>query len=276
MKSTIKRFNSFFEFVEYNRNYIYSNIVLNIYLIKSIHSVINSPYILSDCFNITKNNKTIIVLLIEDVCLIYGNLEDDDSILILEQELQFQKFSRYTFAGNRNILYKLLNKTNSKYSIVKHLSIFRCLETKEIEDYNKEKIKLIEVNEIDELFEMLKQFHSEFYEGYSTEILPEISNLEESIAKGNYYKYINDGKTVAVGNIKNDKGFPELSLIFTIKEKRNQNIGTELSHYLTSLCLKESSFVMLYTKGDNISAKKVFEKIGYFNDGEYTMFYKEE
>lgn len=276
MKSTIKRFNLFPEFVEYNRNYIDSNIVLNIYLIKSIHSVINSPNILIDCFNIAKNNQAIIVLLIEDVCLIYGNLEDDDSILLLKQELQFQKFNRYTFAGNRNIIYKLLDKTNSKYSIVKHLSIFRCLETREIEDYNKENIKLIEVNEVDKLFEMLKQFHSEFYEGYSTKILPEINDLQDSISKGNYYKYLHDGKTVAVGGIKNDKGFPELSLVFTIKEKRNQNIGTELCHYLTSLCLKESSFVMLYTKGDNLSAKKVFEKIGYFNDGEYTMFYKEE
>jgi predicted GNAT family acetyltransferase len=276
MHSIIKRFNTFPEFVEYNRNYIDRNIVLNIYLIKSIHSVINNPNLLIAFFNIKKGDKTIIVLLLKDVCLIYGNLEDDSSILILEQELQFHKFNRYTFAGIRNIISKLLNKTNSKYSTVKHLSIYKCLQTKSINDYNKDNIQLIEVNEVDELFEFLKQFHSEFYEGYSTEILPEKKYLEEIIAKGNYYKYIEDGQTIAVGNIENDKGFPELSLVFTIKEKRNQNIGTKLSHYLTSICLEKSNFVMLYTKGDNLSAKKVFEKIGYFNNGEYTMFYKEE
>lgn len=276
MNNTIKRFNTFPEFVEHNRNYIDRNVVLNIYLINSIHSVINDPNSLIAFFNITKGDKTIIILFLKDVCLIYGNLEDDDSILILEQELQFHKFNRYTFAGSRNIISKLLKKTNSKYSVVKHLSIYKCSQTKSINDYNKDYIQLIEIKEVDELFEFLKQFHSEFYEGYSTEILPEKKDLNDSIAKGNYYKYIEDGQTIAIGNIKNDKGFPELSLVYTIKEKRNKNIGTKLSHYLTSICLEKSNFVMLYTKGDNLSAKKVFENVGYFNNGEYTMFYKEE
>lgn len=273
--SKTKRFRTFQDFVEYNHDYIQGNLILNIFLMKSIYQVLHNPSILLDFFNILKDEKSIIVLLIKDVCLVYGDLEDDNAVLTLEKELHFDKFKRYTFAGNRSVLMKLLTNTNSKFNVVKHLSIFKCSQVRNIGEYDLSRIGLIHIDELDELYSLLRKFHSEFYQGYSEDILPTKSILTESISIGNYFKYEKDGQTIAIGSLKNDNGFPELSLIFTVKEERNKSAGTYLAHYMTSEALKSSKFIMLYTKGSNKPAKKVFEKIGYYNNGEYVMFYKE-
>jgi len=272
--STIYRNKYFDEFVEYNRDYINQNIVMNIFLIKAIDQVYLNPDLLFDFFNINKNRQMIIVLLIRDFCLIYGDLDDDEAIELLAKELNFEKFNRYSFAGTRNIVHKLLDYTKSEYSEVKHLSIYKCNNVNSI-DYDITKIELFKLNDLQYLYLLMKDFHIEFYEGYSEDILPNIEDLKQSINEGTYFKYVEDNVIKAFGNLKYDYGFPELSLVFTKKEYRGNNIGTYLSHFLTTKGLLDYEFIMLYTKGSNKSAKRVFEKIGYFNDGEYTMFYKE-
>lgn len=259
----------------YNQDYINQNIVLNIFLINAISQVYSNPNLLFDYFNINKNGQTIIVLLIKDVCLIYGDFDDDEAIELMVKELNFEKFNRYTFAGTRNIVQKLLDYTKSEYSEVKHLSIYKCNNVNSI-NYDNTKIEFFSINDLQSLYLLMKDFHNEFYEGYSEEMLPTIENLKQSINEETYYKYVENNVIKAFGNLKYNYGFPELSLVFTKKEYRGNNIGTYLSHFLTTKGLIDSEFITLYTKGNNQPAKKVFEKIGYFNDGEYTMYYKEK
>lgn len=250
--------------------------MLNIYLINTIHEIDSKPNLLIDHFNIVKNNKTIIVLLIKNICLVYGDLEDEDSIILLENELVFSNFNKYNFAGNRFIIKKLLDNTNSKYCQVKHLLIYKCEKPNGSIYYDKNKIQLMDIYDLNILKEILSEFNSEFYNDLSEHQVPSLETLSTGISEGTYYKYTEDNEIKAIGYIKNIYGFPELSLVHTRKQYRNNRIGTYLSTFLTNKLLNYYEFVMLYTKGDNYPAQKIFESIGYSKTGEYAMFWKEE
>jgi len=71
-------------------------------------------------FNVICDNCFIVVLLIENECLIYADNINDEAVTKLAQELEFSLFKRYTFFGTKQVIDALFRKFNVEYEEQKH------------------------------------------------------------------------------------------------------------------------------------------------------------
>jgi hypothetical protein len=97
-------FNKFGEYVDFNEDFITSNPLLYYFLIESIKRVYKGEVPVYKFFNVvTDDEKHLIALMVEDVCLLYANDYNQEMILKLSEELEFYKFKRYNFAGTKSV-----------------------------------------------------------------------------------------------------------------------------------------------------------------------------
>lgn len=68
--------------------------------------------------------------------------------------------------------------------------------------------------------------------------------------------------------------FPYLHMIAVKKDYRNKGIGTALLKYFEQLCFEDNEKVFLVVADFNISAKKLYESIGYRQVGAIPGLYK--
>lgn len=267
------RFKYFEDFVNHNSEFINDNPIANVFLIRNLEVAFYNPQSIIDFFNIEKKDERIIVLFLQQTCLIYGNLTNDLSIDKLSNELNFEKFRNYNFAGNRKIIHQLLEINQASYDETKYLSIYKCTNTNEISTNN---IKIINatIENIEDIKKIHQEFNKEFYAGYDN--IPEISvnDLRNDLISNRFFIIPNGNEIMSVACYRKDFDFPELNFVFTKEKYRGNSYAKFLTFYITNYLLKDNDFVMLYTKGNNFAAKKCFEDVGYKLDYEYTMSFK--
>ncbi|MDY3521953.1 GNAT family N-acetyltransferase [Riemerella anatipestifer] len=267
------RFKNFKDFVNHNREFINDNPISNVFLIRNLEVALYTPEIIIDFFNIEEKNQRIIVLFLQQTCLIYGNLTSDLSIEQLSKELNFEKFRNYNFAGNRIIIHRLLEINEASYEETKHLSIYKCTNVNEI-SINDIKITNATIENLEDVKKIHQEFINEFYAGYDNK--PEISvdDLRNDLKSNRFFIIQNENEIMSIASYSKNFDFPELNFIFTKEKYRRNSYAKFLTFYITKYLLKKNEFVMLYTKGNNLSAKKCFETVGYRIVYEYTMSFK--
>lgn len=272
MSRTI-RFKYFEDFLNHNSEFINYNPIANVFLIRNLEVALYNPQLIIDFFNIEKKNERIIVLFLQQTCLIYGNLSNDLSIEQLSNELNFEKFRNYNFAGNRKIIHQLLEINQANYDEIKYLSIYKCANTNEISTNN---IKIINatIENLEDIKKIHQDFNNEFYAGYDN--IPEISvnDLRNDLTSNRFFIIQNEYEIMSVACYRKEFDFPELNFVFTKEKYRGNSYAKFLTYYITNYLLKDNDFVMLYTKGNNFGAKKCFEDVGYKLDYEYTLSFK--
>jgi predicted GNAT family acetyltransferase len=274
MPKTI-RFKHFEDFINHNREFVNENPITNVFLIRNLGVAYSNPQIVIDFFNIEEQNERIIVLFLQQTCLIYGNLTSKLSIELLSKELNFEKFKNYNFAGNRRIVHQLLDYNKSEYDETKYLSIYKCTSINEISTDYSIGITRAKIENILEVKKIHQEFNNEFYAGYDN--VPEISDedLGNDLRSGNFFIIKNETEIMSIACYRQEFEFPELNFVFTKDYCRGNGYAKYLTHYITSFLLQnQNEFVMLYTKGDNLGARKCFEDVGYKLIDEYTMTFK--
>src|SRR5438105_176471 len=123
----VVHFERFEDYVSFTEDFANANTLLNFFLIQSINNVLNGKLKVHNLFNIIgENNKQITVLHTVEACLIYANDFDDQMILKLSGTLEFSKFNRYVFAGNKQVIDALFKLNQAEYSLQKHRIIYKC------------------------------------------------------------------------------------------------------------------------------------------------------
>lgn len=273
MPKTI-HFNYFEEFINHNRDFVNGNPITNVFLIRNFGIAYSNPQIIIDFFNIEEQDERIVVLFIQNICLIYGNLTTKVSIELLSKELYFEKFKNYTFAGNRNIIHQLLDFNKSDYEEIKYLCTYKCIDTNEI-SIDGNTITKAKIENFEEVKNIHTEFSNEFYAGFHN--VPEISdeNLKNDLNSGHFFVIKNETEIMSIACYRKEFEFPELNFVFTKNEYRGHGYAKNLTYYITNYLLEnKNEFVMLYTKGDNLNARKCFEDVGYKLTDEYTMTFK--
>ena len=252
--------------------------MLNIFLIRKIDEVFREETLLHKSFNIISENTHLAVLLITDMCLIYANQIAEELIPILSKELEFHRFLRYTFAGNKQTIESLLNYNNAEYSIQKHLIIYKCHKTCSSFKCSNGNMQLASIDELDTLIRFNISFKKEYnaeelsYEGARNFILSGIENK-------NLYIWKSQNQLCAIAQVinKEENDYPEIGHIYSESKLRNNGFASSLVHRLTnSLLDSKNKICMLYTDGTNLASNRAFTKIGYVKTGEYMMCFKEK
>lgn len=273
---TPKYFKTFEEFVEFNRAYIESNPLQNIFLIRVISAVVYGQTTVYKFFNLIGDiGEQIIALVVDDFCLLYTDNYNPDCLELLSKKLEFEKFNKYTFAGNKNLVENLLSFNKANYSLDKHLAIYKSSSLTSDINITSGKIRLADLKEIESLAEHSIEFTKE-YDGNEETLNTMRSMLKEAIE--NEYLYVWDDNGICAMALvmqKEEFEFPEIGHVYTLPSKRNQGYSTSLIFKLTKILLQNFDFVMLYTHGENPSSNKVFMKAGYEKTGDYVRCFKE-
>ena len=239
------RFEYFEDFVNHNSEFINDNPIANVFLIRNLEVAFYNPQSIIDFFNIEKKDERIIVLFLQQTCLIYGNLTNDLSIDKLSNELNFEKFRNYNFAGNRKIIHQLLEINQASYDETKYLSIYKCTNTNEISTNN---IKIINatIENIEDIKKIHQEFNKEFYAGYDN--IPEISvnDLRNDLISNRFFIIPNGNEIMSVACYRKDFDFPELNFVFTKEKYRGNSYAKFLTFYITNYLLKDNDFDLLF------------------------------
>ena len=275
----VKRFYSFSDFYAYNSDFMDSNRMLNTFLIRQMNEVLDGKTEAYNFFNIEDTRKThLIVLIIPDLCLIYANQYYSDLIPFLSKEIEFHRFLRFTFAGTKSIIENLLEFNNARYSIKKHLIIYKCDKVSINFKYSSGNLKLASINDLDSLIRFHISFIREYYKDEK-----DFESAKDYIIRGienkNLYTWQFQNQLCSVAQVisreKND--YPEISHVYTEPRLRKQGFAPSLVHSLTDILLKNGNEkCMLYTNGNNSASNRAFRKIGYAKTGEYILCFKEK
>ena len=274
----IKRFKRFEDFALFNEDFLNRNPMLYYFLSDTINKVYRGEVMVYNFFNIIDNKGNhLVLLLVKDFCLVYGNDFDEEMILKLSQEMEFDKFKRYEFAGNKHVIDALFKLNSAEYKMQKHRIIYKCEETIQNFIYSPGSMEMGDLNKLDELATLSVGF-SEAYYGRKASFKQMREVMFKGIRDKNVYqwKYKNNICSIAQV-IYDDYDFPVIGHFYTNPIFRKQGFGGSLIHSLTNVLLKVChKFCMLSTDAGNPASNKVFIKVGYNNTGEYLLAYKEK
>jgi hypothetical protein len=266
----IKNFKTTKEFVDFNEEFIYSNPMQNILLIRVIDEVAKGNLQVFQAFNLIGNKDIqMLVFVVSDYCLIYCNKYDESCIKILANELPFERLSDFVFAGEKETIENLLNLKGIPFIIEKHLTIHKCEKLNSEFKISPGKMRLATSTEIPYLTNLSVDFTEE-YDGNKESITTMNWAVSSEISAKSLYVW-EDSEICAMAIEMNRKefGFPEIGKLYTILKYRKKGYSSSLVYKLTEKILSSNAFCMLYTHGENIGANRSFLKVGYVKTWDY-------
>src|ERR1700754_1380979 len=151
----ISRPDSFKEFVRYNEDFLEGDTLLYYFLKKTITDILEGKTKFYVAFTILKEDiGRIVVLVAKDVCLIYENGFDPEMFEAFCEQLEFEKFRRYNFAGNKGLIDALFQKYSALLEIDKHRIVYKCSRISENFTYSPGNLKMGNSQHIHLLTEM--------------------------------------------------------------------------------------------------------------------------
>jgi predicted GNAT family acetyltransferase len=251
--------------------------MLYYFLIETINKVYRGEITFYNFFNvINETGERLVLLLVKDFCLVYGNNFDKGMIFKLSEEMEFKKFKRYEFAGNKNVIDALFKLNAAEYEMQKHRIIYKCKQVKSDFTYSSGEMQMGDLNRIDELANFSVGFNEDYFGNkVDLEYMKEV--VFNGIMNDNIYQWNYNNNICSIAQaIHGDYDFPVIGHFYTNPAFRNQGFGASLVHKLTKGLLNVGhEFCMLSTDASNPASNKVFIKVGYESTGEYLLAYKE-
>lgn len=227
-------------------------------------------------FNVSNGINKIVVLFTNDVCVIYDDNYDETLIPLLSKELEFEKFNSYQFAGSKQTIDKLFELNNAKYLTQKHRITYKCSKVIDSITLAPGSIEMGNISRFEELVSLSIGFAKEYY-GVENSVDEAASFIISGMQQNSIYQWVNNDRVCAMAqNMYGDYDFPVIGHFYTNPQERNKGYGTSIIHALTKGLLEEgrNEFVMLQTNALTPQPNRVFEKVGYYNVGEYLKAYK--
>lgn len=230
------------------------------YLIK-ILDAIYSQNIEANCNSFVLEEKDTWILFIEtsNQIFLYGDHYLDEHISQFVSIINLNEYKNYDIMGTFDLVYLILSLSYiENYKIIKD-RLFYCLSNYEPTD-SKLDIKLANENDVEELATMFQDYYSEEYEGTRNKsrdfLIPQISSLINN--KSIYVFKTND--TIASFCTIQD---PDIGILFTKNQFRNNGIGHSLLEYCTKILYNKNKIVYLLTDMHNGASNCVCQKIGF-------------
>jgi hypothetical protein len=227
-------------------------------------------------FTVLKENiGRIVVLVVEDGCLIYENGYDDEMFDAFCEQLEFGKFKRFNFAGSKRLIDSLFAKYSATFDVTKHWIIYKCTQVSDNFTYASSSLKMGNPEHIHILTEMGVAF-SIAYDGTARSKEEAMATIGMGIRNDNIYQWEDNGKVCAMAQVMNDEyDFPVIGHFYTDPSKRNKGYGASIIHRITKGLLDAgNTFCMVVADAANPASNRAFIKAGYIATGDFVRGYK--
>jgi len=277
MAEVIRYNHDFREFVKANNDFLDDAPLLNHHLHETIMKVLRGKgsFPLHACYNIIDGDKRIVCLWADNELLIYGNGHNNEMITLLDKEINFSQFKKYTIAGNKDIIDTVFAPYNFESEILKHRIIYKCEKVSDL-NYASGQCEMAQPHHIEWLAPYGVEFSKDYY-GADLKTEDEmVSSTLSSIAENNMYIWTDQGEIVSmVQAMHNEHDFPIIGFFYTPPQYRGKGYGTSILHRVTKGLLENGNeFVMLVADALNPASNKTFIKTGYKSMGNYVRIFK--
>lgn len=272
----IIKFKDFQDFINSNIDFLSENEMLSHHLFESIIRVKKGQEPLRNFFNIKEGEKHIACLHIENEFLVYGNGYTDKMIKLLDSEIDFSKFKRFTFSGTKEIIEALFKPYDFQTETQKHRIIYRCDAVTPM-DYVSGHLEGAQLYHLEELEPYGVEFSREYF-GFENKNQEEMrAGTLKSILAGHMYIWVDNEKIVSMIQTMFGEGYPVIGFFYTPPPFRGKGYGTSILHQVTKGLLDVGNeYVMLTADAFNQASNKAFQNVGYKNTGEYLRVWKEK
>lgn len=261
----IKTFETLGDFVSYNK--LYDNYFIYYHVIFLLDNWVSINTEVIDVFNIEdEKNNSIICFCVTGNYFIYSDSWTEEMVDVLIKKVNFSRVFNFFFLGQRDLIIRLFDKSNTKYTVQKDRLIYEC---SEIISSQKSKIGIIQnaqPSDFDELVQMTKDNYIEEYNGKGEKGIDKIqAEVTAGIAEKSLYT-LNHNDTICsiVQVINNSENNPMIGNLFTKRDMRNQGYGFSLLYAVTDGLLKNGhERCGLVSDITNSSSNKVFVNVGY-------------
>ncbi len=270
----LKKYNTFIEFVNFNRELIAKNPFFYFNLERTISRVLRGEVKLYNFFNVVDNENAACALVIENECLLYATKASSEIISLVADGLEFTKFNRYMFFGSKNIIDGLFSSFNVLYSEDKYRKYYECSAVNEPFDYCLGEASNAEVTRLHDLVLLSDAFNKEFYNGEKTDYQAH-STILNGIQDKTLYQWICNDTVAGIAEVMYNFDHPIIGHVFTHEDFRGKGIASSLVHKITNGLLQNGfQKCLLMTNAYNPASNKSFQKVGYQLTGEYVVRYK--
>lgn len=275
----LKKYDGIFQkFVLDNSSVLSENTMLTHYLSQTIKQISYGKQRVHNFFNVVDGDLQIACLHIDDEFLVYGNGYNPQMIALIDNEIDFSRFKKFTFCGTKDIIEALFEPYDFESEVLKHRIIYSCAIALDIKSQSG-KLEIAQLDNLDTLLTYGLEFSKEYY-GFDYKNREEMrAGIINSITSKSMYIWKDNGQIVSMLQVLNDDEheFPFIGFFYSSPHFRGKGYGTSILHQVTKGILNSGyECVMLTADGKNNLSNKVFKKLGYKNVGEYVRIWKEK
>jgi hypothetical protein len=201
---------------------------------------------------------------------------DDQIEHALLKNIDFKRFTGFTFLGQKQLLLSLLNKADISYEVKKDRLVYECEKSVGNLD-NLGQLQVAEEKDLPTLSEMSFQYTVDEYKGKSHRDLAYTRKIvKRGIERKNIYKLVYQGKIKSMGQvISEDYGLPLIGQLFTNRNERGKGFASSFLSQLTNKLFTDGHKKCgLLSDVTNESSNAVFRKVGYVPIYEQIEVYK--
>lgn len=272
---TVRKFEDTRQFLDYNKPVIDENYFV---FYQTIMTML-SPEIenIFTLYNLQSNDGANAYCLWMTGHYIIHSFKWDDQIEdALLRNIDFKRFTRFTFLGQKQLLLSLLNKADVSYEVEKDRLVYECERTVgNIETLGR--LQVAEEKDLPTLSQMSFQYTVDEYKGKSHRDLAYMTNIvKKGIEHKNIYKLVHDGEIKSMGQvISEDYGLPLIGQLFTNRNERGKGFASSFLSQLTNKLFRDGHKKCgLLSDVTNESSNAVFQKVGYVPIYEQISVYK--
>jgi GNAT superfamily N-acetyltransferase len=253
-------------FFEKNMPFIEQYYFQHFYLIKTHEALLGRKHNVVDAFNVTDGELLIIYLATDAGIYIYGNAFNEAMIDILYIRATRNKYTNFSFSGNKAILTSLFDGFHIDYTIIKDRIIYETKATLPLKRKHFGKALKSGTADLELLAQMSYSYSIEEWgerEGRGMDYVRLM--VKQAIQEGALIQYDTSRGVACIAQVLNlENGLPVIGSLYTPPEKRGKGYATMLVHAVTKKLL-DNGFEKcgIISDATNPVTNKLFVSVGY-------------
>lgn len=253
-------------FFKRNMPFIQRYYFQHFYLIKAYETLLSGQHKVVDAFNVTDGELLIIYLATDAGIYIYGNAFNEAMIDILYTRATRNKYTNFSFSGNKAILTSLFDGFHIDYTIIKDRIIYETKATLPLKRKHLGKALKSGTIDLEILAQMSYQYSIEEWgerEGRGMDYVRLM--VKQAVQDGALVQYDTSLGIACIAQVLNmQNGLPIIGSLYTPAEKRGKGYATMLVHALTKKILGNGfEKCGIISDATNPITNKLFVNVGY-------------
>jgi len=249
-----------------NGDFLHRNFILTYTFQKMLDKVQQGEISIYELYAFTNDSGgRIIGMKVDEHYLLTGESWDEELMDKLVEKVELLKYKRWQFAGERELILALFEKSGSEYLVIKDRVCYRCDSLNDIQ-LTSGQLEMAVMDDLETLADISWSYSKAEYgkkHARAREYMREL--IYGGILAGNFFVWRDQGRICAVAQvIYNDGEPPIIGHLYTVNAVRNKGYATAILASITKNLLDIGHpGCCLLADSSNPASLKVFEKVDY-------------